>query len=253
MTPPQRFRRADDPAAAFAAARSMGWRGWLAHFVRDWSVVVALGTLALVGLAKVGEDVLEHESTGFDGAIQSWILGHQYPLLEKFFLVVTTAGGVAPMCALSLGAAAYLWYRGHRRVAAGVLLAPTVAVTLFLIIKRVYARARPAGLAGIVPSSYSFPSGHATAAAAICCTLAYVYWREGFVSRRTAILWAVLVPLLVGMSRIYLNVHWATDVLGGWSAGLLIAVLSAVLYDRNRRRRAPVSPSHAAITSSISP
>lgn len=253
MTPSQRHRSVDDPDAAFVAASPMEWRARLTHFARDWSVVVAIGTVALMGLAKVGEDVLEHESAGFDGAIQSWILGHQYPMLKKLFLVVTAAGGVAPMCALSLGAAAYLWYRGHRRVTAGVLLAPTVAVTLFLLLKRAYARARPAGLAGIVPSSYSFPSGHATAAAAICCTLAYVYWREGFVSRRTAILWAVLVPLLVGVSRIYLNVHWATDVLGGWSAGLLIAVLSAVLYDRNRRRRASVAPSHTPPDSSSSP
>jgi undecaprenyl-diphosphatase len=156
------------------------------------------------------------------------------------------------MCALALAGAAYLWYRGERRVAASVLLAPTVAVTLFLAIKNLYARPRPVGLGGIVPSSYSFPSGHATASAAICCTLAYVYWREGFVSRRAAILFAVLVPLLVGLSRVYLNVHWATDVLGGWSAGLLIAVLSAVLYDRNRRRRAggvgattPITTSHS--------
>ena len=97
------------------------------------------------------------------------------------------------------------------------------------------------GLGGIVPSSYSFPSGHATASAAVCVTLAYVLWREGFVRRPVALAFAILVPLAAGFSRIYLNVHWATDVLGGWSAGLVIAILSIVLYDRNWRRR-PADP-----------
>lgn len=73
-------------------------------------------------------------------------------------------------------------------------------------------------------------------------------WR----ARRTALALAIGGPLLVGVSRIYLNVHWATDVLGGWSAGLLIAVLSAALYERYRRRRRTVRVVEPTITSSIS-
>jgi undecaprenyl-diphosphatase len=74
--------------------------------------------------------------------------------------------------------------------------------------------------------------------AAVCCTLAYVLWREGLTGGRAALTLAALVPLLVGGSRLYLNVHWATDVLGGWCAGLFIAVFSAMLYDRYGHRRA---------------
>ena len=234
----------------------MGWREWLQRFVRDWIVVVLVGTCALVGFAKVGEDVFAHESTSFDGAVQAWMLAHQLPMLDILFLWITRVGGIAGMCVLALLAAAYLWYRGHRRVAAGVLAIPTVAIALFSVVKRIYARPRPFGLGGRVDSSYSFPSGHATASAALCSTLAYVLWREGFIGRWTALSFAVFAPLLIGASRLYLNVHWATDVLGGWSAGLFIAVLSAVLYNHHRRghatdRGAPTAS--AAPTTSSTP
>lgn len=86
----------------------------------------------------------------------------------------------------------------------------------------------------------------------VCCTLAYVSWREGFIRGRAALGLATIVPLLVGFSRLYLNVPWATDVPGGWCAGLLIAVLSATLYNRYRRRRAADRwPTPAAPTPTI--
>jgi undecaprenyl-diphosphatase len=219
----------------------------MARFARDWSLVVLLGVLSLLGVAKVGEDVFAHESTAFDDAVQRWVLAHEVPWLVRVFVLVTTIGSVGPMCAFAFAGAGFLWFHGKRRVAATVLLAPVAAVSVFSVVKHAYARPRPLGLGGIVPSSYSFPSGHSTAAAAVCATLSYVYWREGFTRRSVALAVAVLVPLIVGFSRIYLNVHWATDVLGGWSAGVVIAVLSITLYDHNRRRRrtdSHVIPSH---------
>lgn len=220
--------------------RASRWRAWLRRFARDWAVVVVVGTVGLTGFAKVGEDVFAHESTTFDGAAQRWFLAHQSAFGERIFYWITTLGGIGGMCVLAFAGALCLWYRGRRRVAAGVLVAPVIAITLFSFVKQLYARPRPLGLGGRVDSSYSFPSGHATSSAAVCCTLAYVLWREGVLRGRAALLLAVLAPLLVGISRLYLNVHWTTDVIGGWCAGLLIAVLSAALYDRYRRRRAIV-------------
>jgi undecaprenyl-diphosphatase len=117
-----------------------------------------------------------------------------------------------------------------------VLVAPVIATTLFNLVKRVYARPRPlqGPVGGRVGSDFSFPSGHGTTSAAVCCTLAYVLWREGVIGRTAAITLAVAVPLLVGGSRVYLNVHWTTDVLGGWCLGILIASLSIALYERLR-------------------
>ena len=232
-------------------AAPVTWRAWLTRFSRDWAAVVLLATVALAGVAKVGEDVFAHESTSFDGAVQRWFLAHQHPAVVSVFYWITTLGGIAGMCVLATAGAAWLWYRGHRGVAVRVLVVPVITIAAFNVVKRLYARPRPVGLGGRVESSYSFPSGHATASAAVCCTLAYVLWREQLIGGRTALALAIVVPLLVGISRLYLNVHWTTDVLGGWSAGLLIAVLSAALYDRYRRHAVRVAAG-PTITPSVS-
>jgi membrane-associated phospholipid phosphatase len=177
-----------------------------------------------------------------DGAVQAWVLAHQYRPLHQLFFWITNAGGITAMKVLAALGGVYLWYRGRRVVGLGVMLIPFITIPLFNVLKRVYARPRPRGLPGggaAQLSDSSFPSGHATTSVAVCCTLAYVFWREGFVGRTTAILVAVLVPFVAGLSRVYLDVHWATDVLGGWCLGLLIAGLSVVLYDRYGHRASP--------------
>jgi undecaprenyl-diphosphatase len=212
------------------------WRLWTKQFLRDWALTVVLGVVALLACAKLGEDVFSHETGTFDEAIQFWVDGHQNTFLYFLFFVITYLGSVGVMLGIALVGALWLWLRRGRHVAAAALIAPAAATVLFFSIKPLFARARPPISGHLVLGTYAFPSGHTTASTAVCCTLAYVYWREGFISRRLALWIATLPPFLIGVSRVYLDVHWATDVLGGWSLGLLVAVLGAALYDRNRRR-----------------
>ena len=204
------------------------------HAMRNWAAVVILGVLAMLAFAKLGEDVFQHETTAFDSAVRHWVVAHQSRPVAVFFAVVSTIGSVTPMVCVAIVGAAILLYRGRTHVAAAVLVAPAAAVASYLMLKNIFARVRPSGLGNILEGTYSFPSAHATSSSAICCTLAYVFWRERLVNGAAAILFAVFVPLLVGASRVYLDVHWTTDVLGGWSAGVLIAALSAALYNSSR-------------------
>ncbi|MBK5187309.1 MAG: phosphatase PAP2 family protein, partial [Gemmatimonadaceae bacterium] len=126
------------------------------------------------------------------------------------------------------------------------VLAPAVASASFLALKRVYARARPAGGARLHELTYSFPSGHATASAAIFGALGYVLRREQLIGWEGAVPLAIVPPLLIGSSRVYLDVHWATDVLGGWSVGGVMAMLSAAVYERVRTNTRSAAPARLA-------
>jgi membrane-associated phospholipid phosphatase len=202
----------------------------------DALAAALLGATALVVFLTVSKAVATHVSAAIDGGVQAWTLAHQSTIGRIAFRWITILGGIMAMRIVSLIGAAFLWYRGRGRIAAALLVVPIVADVLYHVAKRVHARPRPLGLGEGVDSSYSFPSGHATVSAAVCGAFAYVLFRDGLIGREVAVVIAVLPPLIVGISRVYLNVHWATDVVGGWCAGLFVAALWVALYAHVRGR-----------------
>jgi undecaprenyl-diphosphatase len=160
------------------------------------------------------------------------MIAHQDPFASRFFLWVTIAGGITAMRLVAIAGGLFLAMRG--RLGAGVMLAviPFLANLFFDSAKRLSARPRPPGLGAPMDASYAFPSGHSMVSAAVCGGLGYFCWRAGLLRGGTALALATAVPLLVGLSRLYLDVHWATDVIGGWCAGLCMAALCAALHDR---------------------
>ena len=97
-------------------------------------------------------------------------------------------------------------------------------------------RQRPAGGAALL-ATYSFPSGHATATTAPYMTLVYLLWRKRLIPLFIALLAGVGWSFLVGVSRVYLGVRWATNVGGGWLLGLGLAMVAAAEYEWWRTRQ----------------
>jgi undecaprenyl-diphosphatase len=212
------------------------------HVLRNWTAVIALAVIALLAFAALGEDVVERETSAVDLAVRSWVHAHQSQPMLACARILSVVGSVTPLIFVAIAAALYLLYRRRFLVTLPVLLAPALGVVAYVTLKNIFARARPSALAYAMEGTYSFPSAHATSSSAICCTLAYVFWREHLVNGTVALLVGVVVPLLVGLSRIYLDVHWTTDVLGGWSAGVLVATLAAALYNSIRHLQARRQP-----------
>lgn len=201
--------------------------------------LVGLSSAAIAACAKVGEDVFNHESGPFDEPIRAWVLAHQAPAARDAFLVVTRAAAPSVLIPSTAALGAWLWWRRALPIAGAVVMSPAAALAIFLTVKQIYKRKRPAGGARLHELTYAFPSGHATASAAILGTASYVLWRENMLPRPAAVATALLGPLLVGASRVYLDVHWATDVLGGWAVGGLVAAMSAGVYERVRNEQRP--------------
>lgn len=197
--------------------------------------LIALSSGAIAACAKVGEDVFNHESGPFDEPIRAWVLAHQNPAVRKAFLVITSVAAPAVIIPCTAALGAWLWRQRSLPTAGSVVLSPAASLAIFLAVKRIYRRKRPEGGARLHQLTYAFPSGHSTASAAIFGTASYVLWREQMMPRSAAIALSTIGTLLVGASRVYLDVHWTTDVLGGWSVGGLVAAMSAAVYERVRQ------------------
>lgn len=140
----------------------------------------------------------------------------------------TALGSLAVLLLITLLAALYLLLRGRARAALFLIVAILGAWTLNSLLKLGFDRPRPDLIPHITRvSSASFPSGHAMTAAATYLTLGALLARLEQRFRVKLFLYssAILITVIVGASRVYLGVHWPTDVLAGWAGGAAWAAL----------------------------
>lgn len=204
------------------------------------SVSFVAAMLSLLLFAWLAEEVLEADTIRFDNFVRSAVHGWASPGLTSFMRTITWIGSVqflVPFVAVCV--AAFLYVRWRRGV---FLLLITVAgaIPLDAALKVAFHRARPLPFFDIrAPQSYSFPSGHALFAFCIFGVLAAITTaRTKRVWLRVGI-WVVAgaMVFLIGLSRIYLGVHYPSDVVAGYLAAA-IWVSTIAVVDRWRRRRA---------------
>jgi len=206
---PSRFAR-------FVAAR-LDPKAYLGLHV---TVSLTVAALALWLFGAVLEEVLDNATVvRLDVATLDWMAAHTSPLGLRVFSATTHLGDVVIMV-IAVAGAWVLWHQRHRLVLVCWLSAFFGGVLVNRLLKLLVHRSRPIRV--VHESTFSFPSGHTMAATIGYGMLAYVmatYWRPRGVPRRALYLAAAALALAVGVSRIYLGVHFPTDVLGGFAAG----------------------------------
>jgi undecaprenyl-diphosphatase len=199
-------------------------------------LAAALGFSLLAGAAQFGF------SAAFDRAV---LLGLRTPgdladpagpvWLEEAARDITALGGGAILALATLAVALNLAANGRGRLALFAVLTVLGAQVMSETLKALLARPRPDLVAHeVAVYSASLPSGHAMMAAACFFTLAFTLARAAERRRNQAFLYtiAAVLVVLVGLSRLYLGVHWPTDVAAGWCAGIAWASAAALIYRR---------------------
>jgi len=209
----------------------------LTLFFTEFAITLLLGVVGVVGFLALGREVFDQDAATFDAAAFRWtrqLLGPRQQWAENITFLASRNFITVIGCLL------IDWFLLVRRHRWHSLLVPVVSlgsITLNLALKQFYHRPRPL-LPLVSASGLSFPSGHAmisTSFYGLLIYLCYTYvrrpvWRWLFVSGL-----AVLI-VLIGFTRVYLRVHYATDVLAGFTAGLVWLLVAIPILKQVEKR-----------------
>lgn len=207
---------------------------------------VAVLSGGIWGFVALAEEVTEGDTHSID---ESLLLALRNPAdlsdpigpgwVEEMGRDFTALGGVGVLVLITLGSLGYLLLAGRYRAALFASIAVPGGILLSTVMKLGFDRPRP----DLVPHdamvyTASFPSGHSMMSAVTYLTLAALLTRVQPALRLKAylLILAILLTLLVGVSRVYLGVHWPTDVLAGWTAGASWAALCWIVMRWMQRR-----------------
>ncbi|HEX5764736.1 MAG TPA: phosphatase PAP2 family protein [Woeseiaceae bacterium] len=223
--------------------RGLAWLGSHEFSVLLSAVVLSAGVWVFIELA---DEVTENEAVSIDEAVllslrnagdlsdpvgPGWV--------EEMGRDFTALGSMGVLTLITLAVLGYLLLAGRNRTSLFTLLAVAGGMLLSTLLKMGFDRARP----DLVPHdtvvyTASFPSGHSMMAAVTYLTLAAILSRvhSSPLLKAYLLITAAVITLLVGASRVYLGVHWPTDVLAGWAAGAAWASLCWLIARGLQRR-----------------
>lgn len=222
-------RRARTPEAAGAV---VGWR------IAQFAVLVMMFAIWTIQVSRSGW------LTRADNAVLSWFVAHRSGTWTAVAVMITDVGSPVGIGSITVALAGYTWWR-RRSITAAALLPVVVGVAAAggTVTKLLVARARPpAALHLLTETDFSYPSGHVTATSALVGTVLLVYGaNRTFRWRCAAVGCGAIVIVSVATTRLYLGVHWFSDVAGGaiLAATVVTGAASYLALVRAVRHRSP--------------
>lgn len=214
-------------------------------------ILVAIAGLLAWGFASVADEVTEGDTVAFDTAVTLFFREPGNPAdpwgplwLEEAVRDITSLGSFSVLGLIVIVSVLYLCFSGKPKTGLFVAVSVVGGTLLSSALKVWFNRPRPDVEAVARVFTASFPSGHATLAAVTYLTLGLLL-AEASPLRRLKVFWfgtGVALALIVGISRIYIGVHFPTDVLAGWCVGGAWALLCWAVYSLLFRTRPPARP-----------
>jgi len=220
------------------------------NFYATFGIILCAGAAVAITGTYLFAEFAGHVSSGktqaFDDAVLRWVAQHRTPALEPVMLEITFLGTGTVVIALVAVSGMFLWLSNHKYSAILLLVSTVGGILLNNLLKIGFGRPRPQVFDwGMHAVSWSFPSGHAMSAAVVYGTVAYLAARlqRRHLHRVITLTAAFILILLIAGSRLYLGVHYPSDVLAGIIIGLAwaafcMAMLEAIqVYARWRAPR----------------
>ncbi|MCL1475633.1 phosphatase PAP2 family protein [Argonema antarcticum] len=210
--------------------------------IRIGGLIVA--ALSLWGFAALAEEVLSKETDKFDTTILLILRDLHTPMLDRMMLGITFLGEAGVLLSICIFVGIWLLILHRRAQATTLAIALVGAIGLNYLLKDLFARARPALWERTLElNSYSFPSGHAMISLVVYGAIGYLLAIQ--FKRWWALIFILTFLLItaIGLSRLYLGVHWPTDVVAGYAAGLvwLLACILSLEVWRGRKSVGSIS------------
>lgn len=197
-------------------------------------VNIFMALISSLVLLELAEDWFETGSWIFDSAAVNYVYSIRSSTLNNTFKIITSTGNVAMVIAITLAIAIVLVYLKKKKEA---LLFTSNVMGLWIfneVLKAVFKRPRPLGEWLVSATGYSFPSGHAMTFMGLSLLLGY-YFLSFMKSRLMAAALTFMIinySVFVGLSRVYVGVHYLSDVLGGWAGAMLWLSLTSSGYKK---------------------